>query len=280
MKIALTLAALSLSAFVFGAAAPVQVAPGPAPKGHLLVVGGGGTTDAIVERAFQLCGGKEARMLIVPQASSAADAGEDSKKFWVEKGAKNATVLDLADEAQALDAIAKADFIWMPGGDQSRLMEALAKTKAIAAIRKRYEEGALVGGTSAGAAVISPLMMIGGDKADLTAARAGGTQTTEGLALWPEVVVDQHFFKRQRFNRLLACVLDHPDLVGVGIDEKTAVVVSNGKCEVVGESSVLVLDARLSVRKETKSGETLSATNLRMQVLRAGDTFDLAHTPK
>src|SRR2546428_204716 len=139
MKIALTLASLSFTALVLVCASPAGGARGqtPAPKGHLLVVGGGGTTDAIVERAFQLC---------------------------------------------------------------------------------------------------------------------GGTQPTDGLALWPEVIVDQHFFKRQRFNRLLACVLDHPELVGVGIDEKTAVVVSNDKCEVIGESTVLVVDARSAVRKETKSG--------------------------
>lgn len=246
-------------------------------KGHLVVVGGGGTIDAVIARALQLAGGPEAHMLVVPQAAEKSfDSGNESKKFWMEKGAKNVAVLDLTDAKAAMAAVEKADFIWMGGGDQVRLMEALANTEIPAAIRKRYEAGAVVGGTSAGAAVISSVMLLGGDKADLTSIKSGGTEVGSGLGLWTTVVVDQHFVKRQRFTRLLACVVDHPDLVGIGIDEKTSVIVSGDSFEVLGESSVLVVDARTATKRESKAGDLLSASDLRLHVLRNGDKFDLA----
>ncbi len=281
------------------------------PKGKLVIVGGGGTTDEIIARALQLAGGKDAHMLVVPQAAEDdKKSGADSKQFWAERGATHIDILDPTDEKAALALVAQADFIWMGGGDQVRLMEHLAKTAIPAAMRKRYQDGAVVGGTSAGAAVISSVMLIGGDKADLTSVRSGGTETTDGLGFWPQAIVDQHFVKRQRFTRLLACVLDHPELVGVGIDEKTAVIVDGSRCEVIGDSTVLVLDARTALKRTakngaaiegtvqegsaekdampndptqkvaTKTGETLSASGLSLNVLHRGDTFEIKPMPK
>jgi cyanophycinase len=279
MKTLLSLLACTLSITV-GLAA-VNRAGETGPKGKLVIVGGGGTTDEIVERALALAGGKDARMLIVPQAAEDdKKSGEDSKKYWMDKGATHVDILDPTDEKAGLELVAKADFIWMPGGDQVRLVDHLAKTALPAAMRKRYQDGAVVGGTSAGAAVMSNVMVIGGDKADLKSVRSGGTETTEGFGFWPAAIVDQHFVKRQRFTRLLACVLDHPDLVGVGIDEKTAVVVADGHCEVIGESTVLVLDARAAQKRAAKAGETLSASGLQLNGLHRGDKFDVAPAAK
>lgn len=262
-------------------AAQPPAGPPPGPKGKLVIVGGGGTTDEIIQRALELAGGKEARMLIVPQASGdAEESGESSRKFWAEKGASRITVLDPSNEKRALEAIERATLIWIPGGDQSRLTEALGKTALPAAMRKRYEEGAVVGGTSAGAAVMSRAMLIGGDKAVMDAVRKGGTQTSEGFGFWPEAIVDQHFVARQRFTRLLTCVLDNPDLVGVGIDEKTAVLVDGTRCEVLGESTVIVVDARGAQRRASKDGETLSASDVKLHVLHRGDTFELGPRAK
>jgi cyanophycinase len=270
--------AVLLTAVAFAAQDPAARAPAQAAaKGRLLAVGGGGTTDAIVARAIELAGGVEKRMLIVPQASGAEDAGKGSLEFWREHGMKNVAVLELGDRDDALAAIRAADFVWMPGGDQSRLMKALQDADLVTAIRERYLTGALVGGTSAGAAVLSAAMIVGGDTADLKSVRAGGTLTAEGLGLWPEAVVDQHFAQRQRFNRLFACVLDLPQLVGVGIDEKTAVIRHpDGACEVVGDSLVTVVDARRATRRPAGTGELHSADGLSLSVLRAGDRFSLA----
>jgi cyanophycinase len=229
-----------------------------------------------VGRALALAGGKDARMLIVPQAANdAEESGESSRKLWAEKGATHVSVMDHHDIKGSLAAIEKADFIWIPGGDQSRLTELLGKTPLPAAMRKRYQEGAVVGGTSAGAAIMSRTMLIGGEKADLVNIKPGGSEVEEGFGLWPEAIVDQHFVKRQRFTRLLTCVIDHPELVGVGIDEKTAVIVDGPHCEVIGDSSVLVIDARAAEKHATKEGETLSASGLQLHVLHRGDKFDI-----
>jgi cyanophycinase len=273
MRIALLF--LTLTCFV--SAPSAEERPAPAAKGRLLAVGGGGTTDAIVARALELAGGKEKRVLIVPQASASADAGQSSAEFWREKGALDVQVLALDDREKALAAIRAADFVWMPGGDQSRLMAALREGGVLDAIRARYRDGALVGGTSAGAAVLSATMIIGGERADLTAVKAGGTEMEEGIGVWPNVLVDQHFLKRQRFNRLLSGVLDHPDLVGVGIDERTGVVLHpDGTCEVVGEGGVLIVDARRANRRTAAKGEVHSADALSMSIRRAGEKFTLA----
>lgn len=249
--------------------------PEPVPRGALVAVGGGGTTAAIIERALALAGGKSARMLIVPQASSSAEAGEESRKFWQEHGATDVHVLDLADPAAANAEIQAAKFIWMPGGDQSRLCEALAKAGLCEAIVRRNAEGAVVGGTSAGAAALSKTMIIGGEKADLKSVKVGGTQVAEGIGVAANVIFDQHFVQRQRFTRMLACVLDHPEQVAVGVDEKTAVILRGTVLEVVGDSSALVLDARGTASAGKADGDLHSARGLKLHVLRPGDTLDI-----
>jgi cyanophycinase len=117
-------------------------------------------------------------------------------------------------------------------------------------------------------------IMITGD-ADLQSITSGATKTAEGLGLWPEVIFDQHFLKRQRQNRLISLVLDHPALVGIGVDEQTAVVVTGSRFEVLGGSTVLVIDAR-KAKVEKRAGAQLSAARgLKMHILTAGMDFDL-----
>lgn len=273
MKIPLVLASCSMlvACTLVPKTAPPEAAPS---KGVLIAVGGGGTTPEIIERALAQAGGKGVAMLIAAQASSDPKSGDESRTFWMEHGATNVTVLDLSDPAAAVRAIEMAAFIWMPGGDQKRLYEALAKAEVIDDIVKRFHEGAVVGGTSAGAAVLSKWMIMGGETADLKSVKAGGTQTSDGLGLCPEVILDQHFVQRQRFTRLLACVLDHPEAIGVGIDEKTAVVMTARSFEVIGESSVLVVDARQAKRALPTDGAAHSASDMKLHVLKRGDKFE------
>jgi cyanophycinase len=152
-------------------------------------------------------------------------------------------------------------------------MKAVAGTPLAAAIRARYAAGAVVAGTSAGAAVMSDVMITG--DADLQSITVGATKTLPGFALWPEVIVDQHFLKRQRHSRLISLVLEHPTLVGVAIDERTAVVVSGRTFEVMGESSVLVVDARRASVEPRQPGQLSAARNIAMHVLTTGMTFNL-----
>jgi cyanophycinase len=256
-------------------APPDVAAPRP---GALLAVGGGELPPALAARALELAGGPEARLLILPQASERPEAGAESLAFWRAQGAQDARVLDLADPARARAEIAAADLLWIGGGDQNRFMEALGAAGTIESVRARWRAGAVVGGTSAGAAVLSGAMIVGGETADLTGVRAGGTALAEGLGLWPGTIVDQHFFERQRFNRLLAAVLDRPTLVGVGIGESTAVIVhADGRCEVLGAGSVMVLDAREAATRSVEPAALRTARGITLDLHRDGDRFIMPH---
>jgi cyanophycinase len=252
-------------------AAALAAAP---PKGHLLIVGGNGTTPEIVARAVSAAGGAKGFVAIFPQASELAETGDSAVETWTKAGIGRAVSLDPANAAAAIKAVQEATFVWFPGGDQVRLVKALEHTGIPEAIRARYAAGILVGGTSAGAAVMSRLMITG--EADLQSITAGRTELVPGLALWPDVIVDQHFLKRQRANRLISAVLDHPDAVGVGIDETTAVYVTKGRTfEVLGKSSVMVVDARKALVGKAATGELSAGRAVRVSILKAGMTYDL-----
>ena len=243
-----------------------------AASGALVVVGGGGTGPDIVARALELSGGKEAIVAVLPQSSAEPDAGESSVKMWLDAGAKEAAKLAFDDPAAAAK-LRRATLIWMPGGDQNRFMKAIEGTGLDAVIRERHRAGVTVGGTSAGAAVLAEKMFTG--DADLKSILAGATVVAKGLGLWPEALIDQHFLKRQRDNRLISAVLDHPSLVGVGIDEATAVIVKDSALEVVGMSSVVIVDAREAKVDKVAAGSLATGRGLKLAILRAGQTYSL-----
>jgi len=212
-----------------------------ATPGPLVVVGGGKTNPAILSETLRLGGGTQARVAILPQASELPDTGEKSASLWREAGAAEATVVDLKAADAARATLSDATLIWMPGGDQNRLVAALQQAGLVELLRDCRARGAVIGGTSAGAAVLSELMITG--EADLGSVSADAVKLAPGLGLWPEVIVDQHFLKRQRFNRLLSAVLAHPEKTGVGIDEGTAVIVTNKSWRIIGASQVMLIRA-------------------------------------
>ena len=260
-------------AFCLAAPAVATSAP-PAPKGHLLIIGGNGTTPDMMRRAVEAAGGPGGQVVIFPQASELAETGANAVKMWQEAGLPKAVVADATRPSEAVAMVEASSFIWFPGGDQTRLMKALEGTGIPEAIHARYAAGALVGGTSAGAAVMSRVM-ITGDAFDLQSITAAKTDTRPGLGLFPEAIVDQHFLKRQRTNRLVSAVLDHPDLVGIGIDETTAIFVTGRRFEVLGKSSVVVIDARKAAVDKTPTDQLATGRNLRLSVLKAGMTYSL-----
>jgi cyanophycinase len=240
--------------------------------GPLVVVGGGGTGPEIVSKALALSGGRDAVVAVLPQSSAEPDAGESSVKMWLAAGAKEVVKVAF-DDPGAAAKLRRATLIWMPGGDQNRFMKAIDGTGLDALIRERHQAGVTVGGTSAGAAVLAASMFTG--DADLKSIVAGATVIAKGLGIWPEVLIDPHFLKRQRDNRLISAVLDRPSLVGVGIDEATAVIVTGSSFEVVGKSSVVVIDARKSQIDKVKPGELATGRDLKLTILRAGETYSL-----
>ena len=262
-----------------------------------------------------LAGGKKARVLIIPHASGQSNAGQGSLEMWRKVGAEQVAILDLIDGLAALEAVRKADLIWMPGGSQSRLMTALeqcflahamgqtplcgqflalqafspgaaallSQTPAslaftgldsfslARAIRERFLQGATVGGTSAGAAVMSKIMLT----ADSRSSKFPTVDIGKGLGLCPEVIIDQHFFSRRRLNDLFLAVANHPEQVGIGIDECTAVIVHGRSFEVIGRSYIVVIDARNATTFGRKKGEVGPLGNVAVHWLRAGNRFDL-----
>jgi len=241
--------------------------------GPIVAVGGGGTTPAIVATTLELAGGKTAVVAVLPQASESPTAGEGSVKMWTDAGAKSVRVVSFADRDAARAILREATLIWMPGGSQSRFMEKIAGTGLTEVIHERHRAGAVVGGTSAGAAVLSAEMITG--DADLKSLKSGTTVLNKGLGLLPGVLVDQHFLQRQRGNRLISGVLDHPTLVGVGIDEATAVIFRGTTMSVLGKSGVVVVDPRPATRASAVAGEVVAATGMRLSILREGMTYSL-----
>jgi cyanophycinase len=256
--------------------APAAKVDAPRPKrtGMLLLAGGGRTPGAVIAEAARLTGGAGTKMLVLPLGSAAPDAGSAAVDTWTKAGFTDCEVIDAADAQHAAAQIDAATFLWMTGGDQSRLVARLLDAGLVERLRARYESGALVGGTSEGAAAVSELMLAGAEKEEEML--QGRVDTVGGLGLWPGVIVDQHFVARRRFNRLMAAVIDHPQFVGVGIDEGTGVVVEGTSLRVVGEGNVVVIDARRAKVNTSRPGDASSATGVEMQVLSGGMTFDLA----
>jgi len=181
----------------------------------------------------------------------------------------------------ALPLLRGATGVFLAGGDQVRLMRALRGTPLLAELRRRHADGVVVGGTSAGAAVMGALMITGDDAgasgAPWSTIRAGRVVVVDGLSLLAGAVVDQHFTARRRHNRLLSVVLEHPTLVGVGIDEETAVVVgADGRLGVVGDGVVSIYDARRARDVAPDSDGDLAGYGVRLHLLTAGRWFDPA----
>ncbi len=264
--------------------AAAAFAAGPAPKGNLILIGGGEKPKDAMAKFVELAGGPHALIVAIPTASEEADAGSYYVKLFKEEyGCTNVTFLDIKSKADAMrpelaELAVKAGGIFFGGGDQVRITNALLDTPVGAAIAAAFERGAVVGGTSAGTACQSDPMITG--EGDFKVIQADTVELKRGLGFFRGVIVDQHFIKRQRENRLLAVILEHPDLLGVGIDEATAVWVRPDRTfQVLGHSSVIVIDASgatLSRQPAENAKALLGAHGLKVDILLPGETFDLA----
>lgn len=216
----------------------------------LLVIGGAeakSADGAVLGRFLELAGGGP---VAVVTAASQDPAQAFARYEEVLGGAVDTVPIDIrsradADPAAWARALSRARAVFITGGDQGRLMDAVANSGFQQALQSRVQHGLVVAGTSAGAAVMSHIMIRSGRGcAPMHSDRL--IEVGEGLGLWPNVIVDQHFTQRGRIGRLMRAVSEHPHLMGVGIDEDTAVEVDfrQGQARVVGSGSVTVLTAR------------------------------------
>lgn len=255
-----------------------------AQPGHLILNGGGARPRPVMEKFIELAGGKDALIVVVPTASGEPETGPRYvEEFTRQYGCSRVAVLDVkergaAERPESVSLVEGAGGVFFTGGDQRRITAALLNTPVGAAIARVYERGGVLGGTSAGTACMSPLMITG--EGDFQVITAGNVELAPGLGFFAGVIVDQHFIARQRQNRLIAAVLEHPELVGVGVDEATAVWVRpDGNLEVMGEGSVTVIDARAAtvtrLSRVDRPGDLLGAFGLQVHVLLPGQTFAL-----
>lgn len=264
------------------ASVPLLGASPDAPKGHLVLIGGGKRPAAVMAKFIELAGGPTARILVVPTASELPDTVEVYRKELASLGATNVAGLDVrtrfdAQRKALVEEVGKAGGIFFAGGDQRRIVVALGDTPVGKAIEEAYRHGAVIGGTSAGTACMSPVMMTG--EGNFKVISSKNVELSTGLGLFPGTILDQHFLARQRQNRLMAVVLEYPRFLGIGIDEGTAVWLRPDETfQVLGESSVVVYDAAATtVTRAPGDGPVLlGARNLRTHVLIPGDVFDVA----
>ncbi len=250
-----------------------------APRGTLVIVGGGGMPQEIMDAFLAASGGKGGRVGIIPTSTSDPEGALKEWREDLDKAGLVCVPLDVrkredASDSQLLERARTCSGFWFSGGDQNRVGDQIVGTPLQQVVRERYEAGAAIGGTSAGAAIMSKLMLTGDDrngKEALSEFGPGAYKTREGMGFLPEgVVVDQHFLRRGRANRLFSVIMEHPDFLGLGIDEATALLVKDGKAKVVGKRSVMVFDPAGMALKGA------SFQNLRIHVLRSGQSINLA----
>jgi cyanophycinase len=275
---------LSLTALSLAPACSQALPAGP--KGRLFIVGGGDRDEPLMRRYVELAGGYgTGRVVIFTMASGVPlEVGPELVAEFRNYGVKDVVYYQLtrdeamkADSAKILDGVSA---IWFAGGDQARLTAALLDTPIHARMLELYAEGCLIGGTSAGAAVMSEVMITGdekrttGEDANWQTIEADNVVHVRGFGFVKNAIIDQHFLVRRRHNRLISLVLENPTLLGAGIDESTAILVRpDGKWEVLGESQVFVVDARKAVVSKVTSGK-LGAHGLALNFLLPGDVFD------
>jgi len=264
---------------VFGAAPMLS---GEEPIGHLVLLGGGSKPDAVMKKFIELSGGTEAQIVIFPTASEEENTGEYYRKLFADFGCINVIAAEVHSRIDAADpkiarVVRGAGGIWFSGGDQRRITKALLGTPVGEAVAEAFKLGAVVGGTSAGTACQSTLMITG--DGDFTVIGAENVELWAGFGLFKGVIVDQHFVARRRHNRLISVVLEHPEFVGVGVDEATAVWVRpDGTFEVLGDGWVIVYDAsQASVTRapENRIAKRLGVRDLITHVLLSGDIYDV-----
>jgi cyanophycinase len=246
----------------------VTLAAAPAlARERLVLMGGGGRPPEALARFVEWCGGPQARILVVPWATVEPDEAFEALRRELgahrpgRVSAAPAAPLSAAQREALLDQLREATGVFFSGGDQNRILDVLRDGAVKEALVRRYRAGVPFAGTSAGTACMSSLAITG--EGDFTVVDGDRVGLRAGLGLLPGVMLDQHFLARQRQNRLMAVVLKHPRLLGVGLDENAALLVrDNRRAEVLGRGRVMTIEAR-------GRGE------LRVFLLAAGDTFDL-----
>ena len=265
----------------------ITFAQKPLPKGSLFIIGGGNRSAELIEELVKTTNfSKNDYVVVLPMASEEPDTAFKYISLQL-KVAISKKVIQLNFDSSNVNDPAKlrlltaAKLIYIPGGDQNRFMKIVLHTKVYSAIHNAYQNGSTIAGTSAGAAVMSKYMITGQQLKGDTSYRAtfeklwkGNIEFEEGLGLLDSVIIDQHFIKRSRFNRLISALDAKPEFDCIGIDESTALVVHQKRASVVGASQILMF-SRMEKSQSSTLSPLIKFKNIRFSAFSDGDSFEL-----
>ncbi|MGV8931128.1 MAG: cyanophycinase [Luteimonas sp.] len=265
---------------------PSKVAEGE-ERGWIVPIGGAEDKEArrqILKRFVQLCGGRDADIVIIPTASRLPDTGQRYEELFDRLEAGRARSIDFATREDGsredyLRQLETATGVFFTGGNQLRIATILGGTPAAKLIRERNAHGVHVGGTSAGASILSEHMIAFGKEG--SSPRAGSVRLAPGLGLTNRFIIDQHFRQRDRLGRLVAALAYNPFAIGIGLDEDTAAFIGpDNTLEVEGSGAVTVVDAgglTFSSMADVSQSQPVCLLGLTVHILVAGATYNL-HT--
>jgi len=264
-----------------------SIVPEGATRGWIIPIGGAENKENdrhILERFVRCSGGRDADIVVIPTASRLHETGHRYEKLFKDIGAARVDVMDFdtrrdSQEPGRLQRLEQASGIFFTGGNQLRLTTLLGGTPVAKLVRLRNASGVTVGGTSAGASILSEHMIAFGDEG--SSVISGSVRLAPGLGLTNRFIIDQHFRQRDRLGRLLTALAYNPFAVGIGLDEDTAAFIGPDETvEVEGSGGVTIVDAAdvsYSSMDSVTEGQPVCMLGLRLHVLVAGATFNL-HT--
>lgn len=255
-------------------------------RGQLLIIGGAEDKSKkckILQWFIDQVNRRGEKIILITTATKAPEeVGREYLKIFKHLGGLELDVLNInsrldANQRSVINSLRQADGIFFSGGDQLRITSTIGGTLASEAIYDAYEDGAVIAGTSAGAAIMSETMIVEGE--DDESPRRCTVKMAPGLGLLKNVVVDMHFSQRGRQGRLLAAIGQNPNILGIGIDENTAVSIDQDhRVKVLGDRTVWIVDGReisYSNVSERAPDEVLVLADVRLHVLPAGYEYDL-----
>jgi cyanophycinase len=254
-------------------------------RGKLFIIGGkvDREGDRTILREFvRDAGGAEARIVVMTVATDQPqESGDDYREAFQGLGVTDIRVVDVSRRKDsfnqdALRAIERATAVFFTGGDQLHITALLGGTEMDRIIKGRFGKGLMLGGTSAGAAMMSNSMMLGGESE--INPRFGSVEIGPGMDFIMGTLIDTHFSQRGRHGRLITATAHYPQDMGIGIDEDTAIVVAGNEFEVIGSGAVTIIDAGGITHTnlhELQKDEGLELHNVRVHILPSGARFSL-----
>lgn len=246
-------------------------------NGTLIILGGGDLSESLIKRFIQIGGGLDAPMVIIPTADGQDNYDDNFGEAGMLKkiGATNVKVLhttdrEIANTESFVEPLIDAKVVWFSGGRQWRLIDAYKNTLTEKMLWKVLENGGVIGGSSAGATIQGSFLVRGDTRNNQI--MMGDHQ--EGFGFLKNAAIDQHVLARNRHFDMIEILTQRPELLGIGIDESTGIIVNGNQFEVIGESYVVVYDGSFWSREGSDLKKVPENTVL-FYFLRAGDKYDL-----